>query len=433
MTEFDVTRPYMELDHETVSGSAFLVEIPGFISTRGLKRHLFTNFHVVEANKTKEVLLYFPKFGKSPIKGRVIRVYPQCDMAIIECVGSDAESLSGIANLKISGDPVEKFSDAYALGFPLGCDDVQISQGVISGWEDEFYHMNISINSGNSGGPVLIGDEVVAISVATINGAEAIGLGIPMIFLADIIQIKPLDHTVLCIESRTQCSVRGGTIMTMHPHDVLAHMGFQKGDVVRTMCGYPVNSFGRIAAEHLPWTDLRVDWVDVNIMRRALHGGTATVTRNSGLCALKWGPCSSCIPYVRTVYPFYEQIECHTVGALVIVAFSLNLVSIAHPGTITKDLALCAIDATHCHEPRIVVAYIDTFSDAYIEDNIQLFDVITHVDGQPVKTLGDLRTIQNKRRRYKPNAGRQKRIKQRERIKQGIHTYTLNDVIQYDA
>ena len=28
MTEFDVTRPYMELDHDAVSGSAFLVDVP---------------------------------------------------------------------------------------------------------------------------------------------------------------------------------------------------------------------------------------------------------------------------------------------------------------------------------------------------------------------------------------------------------------------
>jgi S1-C subfamily serine protease len=431
MTEFDVTRPYMELDHEAVSGSAFLVDVPagmkigasGSSGSSGF-RYLFTNFHVVEGNKTKDVLLYFPKFGKTPIKGRVVRVYPQCDMAILRC---PEKPLRGIANLPIRTTPVPKFTDAYALGFPLGCDDVQISQGAISGWEDEFYHMNISINSGNSGGPVIIDDQVVAISMATINGAEAIGLGIPMVFLDDILQMDCIFES-LHLEPRSQCSVRGATIMTMHKRDVFSYMGFKKGDIVQKMCMYPVNSFGRV---HVDWTDLRVAWTDVNIMRRALRGGDSTVLRGDETITLRWGKIpNTCIPLVRCIYPFYEPIDHVTVGALDIVTFSLNLVAIAH-NAITKDLALCALDATHCHEPRIVVSYVDTFSEAYIQDNIQLFDILTHVNEHPVTTLEDLRTLQTQQKRYKRTTSRVKRRKQRAHNRAGTHTYTLNDVIHY--
>ena len=99
------------------------------------------------------MLLFFPKLGKKPIKGRVKRAYPQSDLAILEVPSKEAKRLKGIPNLEISRETVPKFTTAYALGFPLGCDDVQISEGVISGWEDTLYHMNISINSGNSGGP----------------------------------------------------------------------------------------------------------------------------------------------------------------------------------------------------------------------------------------------------------------------------------------
>ena len=164
--EFDITRPYMELDHDTVSGSAFLVNPPTWFP-RGA-RALYTNFHVVEANPTKEVLLFFALLGKTPIRARIVRVYPQSDLAILEVSRAHAAPLRNLPNLAMYDGAPPKFTAAYALGFPLGCDDVQISEGVVSGWEDSHYHLNISINSGNSGGPVLVhtskGERVIAVT-----------------------------------------------------------------------------------------------------------------------------------------------------------------------------------------------------------------------------------------------------------------------------
>ena len=394
----------MELDHDQCSGSAFLVDHAG---KRGC-RYLFTNFHVIEANKTKQVLLFFPKLGKKPIKGHVKRAYPQSDLAIIEVPSKEAKRLKGIPNLEISRETVPKFTTAYALGFPLGCDDVQISEGIISGWEDMHYHMNISINSGNSGGPVLIhteaGERVIAVSVATLCGAEAIGLGIPMIFLDDILAIH--SENILCLEAKTQCTVRGPTIMTMHERDLLYQMGFRKGDRVRSINGLPVDAFGDMRVE---WTELPITWTDGNVMRRQLtRGGTAEV--DPGRRTLTWGPIHGGIPSVRELYPFYEDIECRRVGSVVFVKFSMNLVPLANANTVTKDLALCAIDPTHCHDSRVVISYIDTFSETYIKEQVELFDVLTHVDGRPVRTLEDIPETTTKRKR---------------------HTYTLNDVITF--
>ena len=394
----------MVLDHEQCSGSAFLVDHDG---KRGC-RYLFTNFHVVEANKTKEVLLFFPKLGKKPVKGHVKRAYPQSDLAIIEVTSKEAKVLKGIPNLTISRSAVPKFTTAYALGFPLGCDDVQISEGVISGWEDTLYHMNISINSGNSGGPVLIhtdeGERVIAVSVATLCGAEAIGLGIPMVFLDDILAITPVG--ILCLEAKTQCAARGSTIMTMHERDLLYQMGFRKGDRVLSINGIPVDTFGDMRVD---WTELPISWMDGNVMRRQLtRGGCATV--DPGNRTLTWDPIRVGVPVVRDIYPFYEEIAYRRIGSVVFVAFSMNLVPLANANTITKDLALCAIDSTHCHEPRVVISYIDTFSDTYIKEQLELFDVLTHVDGQPVRTLDDIPADTKKRKR---------------------HVYTLNGVIEY--
>jgi hypothetical protein len=418
----------MELDHEAISGSAFLVESPAWFP-RGA-RALYTNFHVVEGNPTKDVLLFFALFGKVPVRARIVRAYPQCDLAILQVSRSDAARLSSLPNLQISKDHVPKFTTAYALGFPLGCEDVQISEGVVSGWEDSHYHLNISINSGNSGGPVLMhtpqGERVIAVSVATLCGAEAIGLGIPMLFIDDILRVPQLnpkgDHTELCIESTAVARVRGPIVMTVHKDDSLYAMGFRKADEIICLNGAPVDAYGMLTVS---WMDIPVHWMEANLMRRCLsQGGTAIVRRKQHRQVQKgaqkqlcWTPVHGCIPAVRTVYPFYEDTPYVRAGGVVLVPFSLNLIAMASHTSLTKDLALCAIEPTECHTQRSVVSYIDTFSELYIGDRVELFDVVTHLAGEPVRSFKDLLTL----------SGVSKKRKLRSMC--NMRTLTLNDVV----
>lgn len=397
--EFDITRPYMELDHDPVSGSAFLV-------AGSTTRILYTNFHVVEGNVDKRVLLFFPLLGKTPVHGMIKHVYPQSDLAVIEVGRKESKKIAHIENLELSYERVPKFSEAYALGFPLGCDDVQISEGVVSGWEDAHYHLNISINSGNSGGPILNScQQVIAVSVATLVGAEAIGLGIPSVFIRDIVKIK--SDSILCLEAESVGSVRGSIIMSLHKSDCLYKMGFRKGDVVCEICDEEVSAFGML---HVKWMDIPVHWTDKNLMRQLLRGGSAVVERGDEISDLTWGLIEGCIPSVRTVYPFYEDIPYMRMGDIVMVPFSLNLVPIAGH-SLTKELASYAIDTNERHTQRAVISYIKTFSDLYISDRVELFDVVTHVNGKKVNTFEDVQKLVCARKR-----------------KRNV-TLTLNDVI----
>ena len=407
----------MELDHETVSGSAFLMDPPEWFP-RGA-RALYTNFHVVEANPTKEVLLFFALLGKTPIRARVVRVYPQFDLAIIQVSRAHGAPLLNLPNLMMYEGTIPKFTAAYALGFPLGCDDVQISEGVVSGWEDSHYHLNISINSGNSGGPVLVhtpeGERVIAVSVATLCDAEAIALGIPVLFVGDILSIPQLsphgEYPELCLESTTMARVRGPVVMNLHARDSLYSMGFRKGDIITRLGDALVDTYGMLAVS---WMDIPVHWTEANLMRRCLtHGGTAKVTRHGQRVRLAWDTVDGCIPTVRTVYPFYEPIPHIRMGALVLVPFSLNLIPVASTASLTKELALAAIEPTERHTSHTVVSYIDTFSDLYVGDRVVLFDVVTHFDGAPVETFTELLSLcANRKRSRTPR-----------------HTVTLSDVV----
>jgi hypothetical protein len=86
-----------------------------------------------------------------------------------------------------------------AYGYPLGGTSLSITKGIISRIEFAPYdyttaglriQIDAAVNHGNSGGPAVIGDNMVGLAVSKLNGAENIGYIIPCeeikLFLEDV-------------------------------------------------------------------------------------------------------------------------------------------------------------------------------------------------------------------------------------------------------
>ena len=86
---------------------------------------------------------------------------------------------ASIGELPELGDTVS------VVGFPVGGEEVSITEGVISRIEVQQYEhskrrllaatVDAAINEGNSGGPVFMDDEVVGIAFQTLKDAENVG------------------------------------------------------------------------------------------------------------------------------------------------------------------------------------------------------------------------------------------------------------------
>lgn len=189
------TQPYIAVEEYQAGGTAFFIDPKDFGDVPFYNkryRYLLTNFHVVDCVESKQVELCYPSKGFNKLRGRIIHVVPSLDVAIL-CIdpddnhlawrdgGSIHEFLEDIPNLKLNFNHVKGNSqDVIAIGFPSLSKDVQLCGGRISGRGLGMIQLNISLNGGNSGGPLLHKNKVIGICTASEADTEAIGLAVPI-------------------------------------------------------------------------------------------------------------------------------------------------------------------------------------------------------------------------------------------------------------
>lgn len=151
----------------TGTGSGFLID----------DRHLLTNSHVV--SPFREVAIELRDRGR--VIGRVRRLHPQRDLAIVELEQPlDGEVLALAEDATLSTQ-----QPVHILGYPVGL-PLSLTEGVVSHprqlLDDEYFvQTDAAINPGNSGGPILDdARRVVAVTTCKLNQAESVGFGIPI-------------------------------------------------------------------------------------------------------------------------------------------------------------------------------------------------------------------------------------------------------------
>ena len=174
---------------EVGGGSGFIVSNDGVI---------LTNKHVVQ-DKTAEYTVFTNDGKKYPAK--ILARDPNMDIAIVKIEASN------LPKLKLgNSDSIQVGQIAIAIGNALGEFKNTVNMGIVSGLSREItasgggmtetiYNViqtDASINSGNSGGPLLnLRGEVMGINTAIAQNAQSIGFAIP------VNQVKKIVNDIL--------------------------------------------------------------------------------------------------------------------------------------------------------------------------------------------------------------------------------------------
>ncbi len=148
------------------TGSAFLVD----------SRHLVSNCHVVSPYREVGVEMR----DKRRVVGRVRRIHPKRDLAVIELDGALDHAVMPIE----TSEPLTAKQPVHILGFPVGL-PLSLTEGVISHprqlFDGQHYlQTDAAINPGNSGGPILDDSRrIVGVTTCKYRSADNVGFGIP--------------------------------------------------------------------------------------------------------------------------------------------------------------------------------------------------------------------------------------------------------------
>ncbi len=182
--DFNYSQPWQKRSQKERSGSGCIIEGKRIITNA----HVVSNSTFLQVKRSDQAKKY---------NARVQVVAHECDLAIIR-VDNDS-FFEGTKPIPISSLP--NIRDKVAVyGFPVGGDELSITEGVVSRIEHVRYaHSSIrlmacqidaAINSGNSGGPVIKDGGIVGVAFQAIESGQNIGyiIATPVIdhFLKDI-------------------------------------------------------------------------------------------------------------------------------------------------------------------------------------------------------------------------------------------------------
>lgn len=173
-------RGVVTIKHDDGHGSGYFISKDGF---------LITNYHVVKDKKVVKVQLN----ESVTLAADVIRYDERYDVALLKVNGEDFNALE-----MINSDSAQTGDDVIAIGTP---EDISLGQsvtkGIISGKrkiaEKIFLQTDVTINSGNSGGP-LLNEEGGVIGMVTMKlvgkGIEGIGFCVPTNTIIEALNLK---------------------------------------------------------------------------------------------------------------------------------------------------------------------------------------------------------------------------------------------------
>jgi len=362
---YNFDQPYQLLDEYESGGTAFFVNPDEFgpkFKSKANSRYLLTNFHVVQNYTSRSCLLEWPDRNKSYLIADVLYVAPNLDVAILELnvglpqakwwQGDHVEWLEKIKNCPLNTKEIIKGSsqNVKCIGFPNLQSDYQLSHGTLSSRGLGMLSCDLSINAGNSGGPLFLSNKVVGICTASICDSERLALAVPIQeifrffqhwcnFDTQILrlpcwglQLKNLTPEYMDFKNIDR-AFGGALVKSVIEDQACSKAGLKKGDIIvgieskdakGKIVKYKVDCFGQVGFES---TDMKVrvdsveyvlnldkDYLVVHYYRRKKINQTK----------ITLGPIEF---KVRSRYPTYESLSYTVIGGLCISGLHLNMLT----------------------------------------------------------------------------------------------------------
>ena len=181
--EIDLNHPLNNNSSNQGSGTGVFISL-NFKNEKNYKSpnnkyYILTCYHVIE--NTLNIIVTVSKsnnLDKIKVNGVVKYIFPDDDLAVIEIEHPDIEC--DILDYLIITKPCNNI-DTNTIGYPVESTNLKINRGVIAGFQDSNIQTDSTLNPGNSGGPLIIGEQIVGINQSKMTGdVSNTGFAIPI-------------------------------------------------------------------------------------------------------------------------------------------------------------------------------------------------------------------------------------------------------------
>lgn len=343
---FDWLLPFQTTNTTESSGSGFFIDKKG---------HILTCSHCVE--DAIHVFVEIPSEGNKQYPVKIKGLCPYFDLAILQILDYKNKSFCELDDGKTI---IEPGLETFALGYPLGQDNMKITKGIISGQQYNFYQTDTPINPGNSGGPLIYKNKVIGVNAAGVPAHEGEGIGytVPiqrfytikkmlfddeqtLIHYPQHFGFEQLQKTTIDIKKyfKHQCDTGGVYIRDIIPNSPVAKTGLRKGDILCKINNIAIDYYG----------SLNKKWMNENM---SFDNLLSEIGLNKKVSIDYWRGdkrmkdsfvLTSFIPKIRLWYPVFEHIDYECVGGMILMDLNVNLIMILknlelHPYLTSKKI-----------------------------------------------------------------------------------------------
>lgn len=159
----DFNHPLNKFDTSIISGTGFFIA----------KNLILTCYHVIEG----AININISYKQQDDILCEIKNVFPDDDLAVIKIIDENLNLDYHLLDLRIINDKNKITNDTtvYAVGFPLSSKNIKTTKGSISGYQDSLLQTDAALNSGNSGGPLIILDSDNKYKIIGVNASKKTG------------------------------------------------------------------------------------------------------------------------------------------------------------------------------------------------------------------------------------------------------------------
>ncbi len=402
---YNYRQPWQKLSIGKSSGSGFII----------VGNRILTNAHVVEDSKYLQV----KKFGDPKLYTAEIDIIGHdCDLALIKV--KDEKFFEGSQALEIGKLP-KIMDQVVVMGYPIGGEELNITQGIVSRIEHITYtysyfyflgcQIDANINSGNSGGPVFHEGEVVGVAFEGMSEQNLSYMIPPPIihhFLNDIKDGKYDGFSDLLVnyENMTNDELRNyykmpDDVSGILVYDILPESPIKDivkiGDVITSIDGVPIANDGTVEfrpGERTIWgylTDEKYvgDKININIYR---DGTPKTI--NAVMTKIND---SKLVPYNKTD----KEPKFYVIGGLVFQPLTINYL-LLYPNPPSKFEYEARYGKIKKDRKEIVVitdVLPDDLNTGY--DELTYDFIVTKINNQKITELKDvINIIENTTEKY---------------------------------
>ena len=375
-----------------------------FINNKGL---ILTCSHVVD--DSKEVYIQLPSEGKTKFKVDVLGICPYFDIALLEIKNYKNKYFLNLGD----SDKINIKDESFAVGFPLGQDNIKITKGIISGKEDGLFQTDTAINPGNSGGPLIINGKVIGINSAGISESgnhiiQNVGFSVPInyfnLFKNDILKnnIKLIKRNNLGIRyvnlntdylEHINLKLKNGILIThIDKNSPIYKIGLRENDILYSINNILIDYEGltskkwmknKLSIRELVMTFKNNEKIKIEFFRK-----------NTKI--IKHFNFTNYDKYINTLYPLYENIDYFIIGGLILMNLNNNLINKVLNEDYWNSNLIKYTNKINIKKPLIIITDILPNS---IIDNLNVlkpYEIITKINNKNVSTFKSLKSAISK-------------------------------------